>query len=79
MATIKIEHLSITGSELFSDSESYLDQLSESDTLSIQGGTSYPWPPRTTTFTGPIRTTGTIDIRPVRTIAELANVAYALP
>lgn len=40
MATIKIDHLSVSGSELFSDSESYLDQLSESDTLNVQGGTS---------------------------------------
>ena len=42
MATIKINNLSMTGSEFFSDSESYLDQLtelSEADTLSIKGGT----------------------------------------
>ncbi|XHR81062.1 MAG: hypothetical protein ACFKPT_22880 [Gloeotrichia echinulata GP01] len=42
MATIKIDNLSVTGSELFSDSESYLDQLievSEGDALSIKGGT----------------------------------------
>ncbi len=42
MATIKIDNLSITGTELFSDSESYFDQLSElseSDALSIKGGT----------------------------------------
>ncbi|GEM_PF-2197368 len=38
MAVIAIGDLSITGSILFSDSESYLDQLSESDTLNIQGG-----------------------------------------
>ncbi|MEH2081622.1 MAG: hypothetical protein V7K89_16950 [Nostoc sp.] len=41
MSTIKIDNLSVTGSELFSDSESYLDhltELSESDALSIQGG-----------------------------------------
>lgn len=41
MATIKIDNLSVTGNEFFSDSESYLDQLtelSESDALSIQGG-----------------------------------------
>ncbi|MBE8988319.1 hypothetical protein [Nostoc sp. LEGE 12450] len=43
MATIKIDNLSAIGSEFFSDSESYLDQLtelSESDALSIKGGTS---------------------------------------
>ncbi|MBD2495832.1 hypothetical protein [Nostoc sp. FACHB-280] len=41
MATIKINNLSVTGSEFFSDSESYLDQLtdlSERDVFSIQGG-----------------------------------------
>ncbi|MEH2138799.1 hypothetical protein [Nostoc sp.] len=43
MATIKINNLCVTGSGLFSDSESYLDQLtelSESDALSIKGGTN---------------------------------------
>jgi hypothetical protein len=42
MAKIKINNLSVTGSEFFSDSESYLDQvteLSEIDALSIKGGT----------------------------------------
>ena len=42
MATIKIDNLFVTGSELFSDSESYLDQLlevSESDAISVKGGT----------------------------------------
>ncbi|MEH1901130.1 MAG: hypothetical protein V7L04_06875 [Nostoc sp.] len=42
MATIKIDNLSVTGSEFFSDSENYLDQLtelSENDALSIKGGT----------------------------------------
>ncbi|MBH8555022.1 hypothetical protein I8751_22275 [Nostocaceae cyanobacterium CENA357] len=44
MATIKIDNLSVTGSELFSDSESYLDQItevSESDSLRIKGGTTW--------------------------------------
>lgn len=44
MATIKIDNLSVTGSEFFSDSESYLDQLtelSENDALSIKGGTGH--------------------------------------
>ena len=43
MATIKIDNLSVTGSEFFSDSESYLDQLtelSESDALRVKGGTA---------------------------------------
>lgn len=58
MATITIDNLSVTGSELFCDSESYLDQLSESDTLSIQGGfKTYPLPTPpvfyTTLTTGP--------------------------
>lgn len=42
MATIKIDNLSVTGSDFFSDSESYLDglvEVSESDALSIKGGT----------------------------------------
>lgn len=42
MATIKIDNLPIAGKELFYDSENYLDQLlevSESDALSIKGGT----------------------------------------
>ena len=39
MAQIKIDNLSVTGSDLFSDSESYLDQLSnDSDNSSIKGG-----------------------------------------
>jgi hypothetical protein len=45
MAKIKIDNLSVTGSEFFSDSESYLDQvteLSEIDALSIKGGTGRP-------------------------------------
>ncbi|MBE8988318.1 hypothetical protein IQ275_14220 [Nostoc sp. LEGE 12450] len=44
MATIKIDNLSAIGSEFFSDSESYLDQLtevSESDALRIKGGTTW--------------------------------------
>ncbi|MEH2361989.1 hypothetical protein [Nostoc sp.] len=51
MAIITIDNLSVTGSELFSDSESYLDQLSESDTLSIQGGISIIIITKTTTPT----------------------------
>ncbi|MFB2978218.1 hypothetical protein [Microseira sp. BLCC-F43] len=42
MAKITIENLSVSGSEFFSDAESYLDQLtelSEGDALSIKGGT----------------------------------------
>jgi hypothetical protein len=39
MAAIKIDNLSVSGAEFFSDSESYLDELSESDVLTIKGGT----------------------------------------
>jgi hypothetical protein len=39
MASIKIDNLSVSGAEFFSDSESYLDELSESDVLTIKGGT----------------------------------------
>ncbi|MBD2495834.1 hypothetical protein [Nostoc sp. FACHB-280] len=63
MATIKIDNLSVTGSEFFSDSESYLDQLtdlSEKDTLSIQGGLVRPTPPQfPPPFTSPFTTTTT--------------------
>ncbi|HLO83394.1 MAG TPA: hypothetical protein VK203_00090 [Nostocaceae cyanobacterium] len=38
MATINIQNLSLTGRDLFADSESYLDQLSETDALSVHGG-----------------------------------------
>lgn len=40
MATIKISELNPIGSELFSDSESYIEELSEVelDTLNINGG-----------------------------------------
>lgn len=37
MATIKINNLNPAGSELFSDSESYLQELSDAD-LNVQGG-----------------------------------------
>jgi len=40
MAAIKIADLGIPGSELFSDSESYLDVVTDSDALSIKGGTT---------------------------------------
>ncbi|MEQ9372392.1 MAG: hypothetical protein RIG63_25745 [Coleofasciculus chthonoplastes F3-SA18-01] len=39
MAAIKIDNLSVSGAEFFSDSESYLDELSESDVLTVKGGT----------------------------------------
>ncbi|GBF80654.1 hypothetical protein [Aphanothece sacrum] len=41
MAQIKINDISLAGSDLFSDSESYLTELShDSEMLNIQGGTS---------------------------------------
>lgn len=40
MAQIKINDLSIAGSDLFSDSESYLTELSnDSEMLNVKGGT----------------------------------------
>ncbi|GET36127.1 hypothetical protein [Microseira wollei] len=68
MAKITIDNLSVTGSELFSDSESYLDQLSEiseTDALSIKGGTGNNPPTRPITTTWPTTwptTTWTITI-----------------
>ncbi len=38
MAVIKVENLSIVGSEFFSDHENYLDELSETESVSINGG-----------------------------------------
>jgi hypothetical protein len=38
MATIKINEIRFVGSDLFSDSESYLNELSNADTLEITGG-----------------------------------------
>ncbi|MBD2495833.1 hypothetical protein [Nostoc sp. FACHB-280] len=66
MATIKINNLSVTGSEFFSDSESYLDQLtdlSERDVLSIQGGLIITTP----TTTIPTTTIPTITTTPTTT------------
>ena len=39
MATIKISDLRSTGSELFSDSESYINDLGDSELDIINGGT----------------------------------------
>ncbi|WP_041565475.1 hypothetical protein [Nostoc punctiforme] len=71
MSTIKIDNLSVTGSELFDDSESYLDQLSESDALSIQGGlnsTIITVTTVTATTTTAIPTTETTAILTIKTI-----------
>jgi hypothetical protein len=38
MATIKINNLNTAGSDLFSDSESYLTELTEEETNLTQGG-----------------------------------------
>jgi hypothetical protein len=38
MATIAISDLSITGLDLFSDSESYMNELSDGDMVGIKGG-----------------------------------------
>jgi hypothetical protein len=39
MASIKISNLNPTGSDLFADSESYLNELKDEELTSIQGGT----------------------------------------
>jgi hypothetical protein len=41
MATIAIPDLSIAGLDLFSDSESYVDELSDNDITVIKGGTGF--------------------------------------
>lgn len=38
MASIKIHNLKPTGSELFNDSESFLNELSEGEINSVEGG-----------------------------------------
>ncbi len=38
MATIKLSELKAAGSELFQDSESFLNDMNEVDTLSVHGG-----------------------------------------
>ena len=38
MATIKISNLHPTGAELFSDSENYMNELSDGEIGTIQGG-----------------------------------------
>jgi hypothetical protein len=40
MATITISNLHPTGSDLFSDSESYLRELSNEDIVQVQGGST---------------------------------------
>jgi hypothetical protein len=38
MASIKLSQLNIVGSELFQDADSYLNELSESSALAVNGG-----------------------------------------
>lgn len=38
MASIKIAELNIAGSELFQDSESFLNELNDVDTITVHGG-----------------------------------------
>jgi len=38
MAVIKIDNLSVVGSELFSDHENYLDELLETESINVNGG-----------------------------------------
>lgn len=42
MADIKINDIKIAGAELFSDSESFLHQLSDIEIIGILGGKVYP-------------------------------------
>lgn len=42
MASIKINNLNPAGSDLFSSSENYLNELDESEELGIKGG-MWPW------------------------------------
>ncbi|RUT10211.1 hypothetical protein DSM106972_007060 [Dulcicalothrix desertica PCC 7102] len=42
MATIKISNLRPTGAELFSDSESYMNELGDSELVSVNGGLTSP-------------------------------------
>ena len=56
MAAIKIDNLYVTGSEFFADSESYLDELSASDSNNIiQGGSlkTSPQPTPPVYYTAP--------------------------
>lgn len=41
MATIKINNLNAAGSDLFSDSESYLNNLTDEELNRTQGGSSF--------------------------------------
>ncbi|TAE59462.1 MAG: hypothetical protein EAZ87_09590 [Nostocales cyanobacterium] len=38
MANIKLHELSVAGSELFQDSESFLNEMNDSDGILVQGG-----------------------------------------
>ena len=40
MASITLSQLNVTGSELFQDSESYLNELNDTTSLSVHGGGS---------------------------------------
>lgn len=42
MTDIKINDIKLTGAELFSDSESFLHQLSDIEIIGILGGKVYP-------------------------------------
>ncbi|MCZ2201004.1 hypothetical protein [Cylindrospermopsis raciborskii] len=41
MASIKLGQLQTTGSELFQDSESFLNEMSDINSISVYGGGSY--------------------------------------
>ncbi|MDB9523822.1 hypothetical protein PN480_17995 [Dolichospermum circinale CS-1225] len=41
MASITLSQLNVTGSELFQDSESYLDDLNDASSVAVHGGGHY--------------------------------------
>lgn len=41
MASITLSQLNVTGSELFQDSESYLNDLNDASSVAVHGGGSY--------------------------------------
>ena len=41
MASIKLSELQVAGSELFQDSESFLNEMSDANSIAVYGGYSY--------------------------------------
>jgi hypothetical protein len=68
MATITISNLSMAGSDLFSDTESYLDEVSNNDLLKVTGGFS-----TTVCFAIGFSTAVTVGISAVASAARFRN------